>query len=178
MRIPPAILLAPLLPLAFVGCDPADPGPPEKPRSAFYECKGEPGYAGNWEDMLRGMRDAGFLDGQDRMPCSHTPADTSSIGLGRSFPDRAGTSAEPESLRVRTLVLDARCRPLSEFSDTLPLPSGSDSPSAVLRWDGRLSDGSRVPTGEYFLNSEWVRSDGRKDTTWAKIGLIRTSCPD
>ena len=72
------------------------------------------------------------------------------------------------------MVLDADCRFLDQDDDTSSVPA--DIPHPNVFWDGRYADGRLAETGECSVKTEIRWPDGRKDTTYQKIGFIRTGC--
>jgi hypothetical protein len=173
-------LMAFALPALFLAaCDPSATGSPAVPASLaspLYECKGTPGYAGTWEDILRGLRNAGDLDSLDRTPCPKTSGTLPGVSL-MVLGDTAA-SVEPESTRVRIVVLDAQCRVKREYADTAVFPPGRGSTLGYIRWDGRFADGSKAPTGEYYINTVFEWKTGEPDTAWSKVGMLQFDCAD
>lgn len=144
------------VPFLFLGCDRGDPAAPPQPVGALYECRGEPGYSGSWDEILKG------LDSSGTVYCAPPPTICSvSVDTG-------------DWVRVHAVLLDGRCRFLEAFEDTLALEEASHATISV--WNGKMADGSILHTGEYFLNAVREWPDGRKDTSWSKFGMIRTEC--
>ena len=157
----PGVLSAALLPILLTACGSDSPAAPPQPVSALYQCRGEPGYSGTWEDVLKSANHDSVLY------CAPPPADQE----GQAHLRNEVSTDTLDTLRMHTLVLDGQCRFLEEFDDSMALRKGAPLPS--WRWSGRLADGSTAPSGEYFLNTVWKRPDGGEDTTWAKIGMLR-----
>jgi hypothetical protein len=164
-----------LLPFFLGACDPSASETPPVPVSALYECKGEAGYAGTWEDVIGPLRRDGNLDSLDRVPCQKptgAPPGISWMVVGDS------ASVEPESTRVRVVVLDAQCRVKKEYADTVSFPAGKGPKLGYIQWDGRFADGSKAPSGEYFVNTVFAWKSGGQDTAWSKVGMLQSACED
>lgn len=158
-RILPA--LASLSSLCLLACEGIDPGSggSRPAASALLECRGKPGYSeDSWKEAVRQFQ-------ADPRECG-----ADSGGVTGVVEAREGA----ETVVIRTVVLDSGCGLLSESRDTVAAP-----PKAGLRtlFSGRLPDGSLAPTGEYFINTETAWPDGRRDTTWQKVGLLQWRCP-
>lgn len=171
----PALLIT-CAPFLFQACDPASSGGHvPAPASALYECKGEPGYAGTWEEVIGPLRAAGELDSLDRTPCvgpTATADDLFVMTVGNRSPEAQ------EKARLRVVVLDAQCRVKNEYADSVSFTAGQDPNTGFIRWDTRFADGTRAPSGEYFINAVIEWENGSRDTSWSKIGMLRSACGD
>jgi hypothetical protein len=165
----PAVLMA-AAPFLFQACEPAEPAAPPKPASALYECRGIAPYAAPWKEILKGLDSSGVVY------CAPPPAGPPSV-QALALAKEADTAGPSDSVRAHVVVLDGQCRFLEAYEDTLALKSDYRSPYLYsMEWPRTLADGSPAPTGEYFLNAVQQWPDGRIDTTWAKIGIVRTQC--
>ncbi len=144
------------VPFLFLGCDQGDPAAPPQPVGALYECRGEPGYSGSWDEILKGLDSSGVVY------CAPPPTGS---------PVSADTG---DSVRVHAVLLDGGCRYLETFEDTLTSEEAYHATFSIR--NGRMADGSILTTGEYFLNTVREWPDGRKDTSWYKFGMVRTEC--
>lgn len=84
--------------------------------------------------------------------------------------------ATVDSLHLHSVVLDDRCRVISQ--DTLALPDSGQTIKVL--WLGmKDAEGKHLQTGVYYVNEETVRADGARDTTYHKYGYYRDPCfPD
>lgn len=159
-------LLAGSLPLLFAACERSAPEGPTQPVSALYECRGVPGYSPiDWNALKQDIK--------EHPHCSGGGSDIQPPESGAPEPQPAVIPAT-QSIEaiVRNIVLDTNCRFLAEMDDTVRAPEG-------LRWtlwDFRMPDGRLAETGEYYLNTEVRWPDGRKDTTYQKLGFLNFGC--
>ncbi len=154
-----------VLALAALGCR-EDPSGPAPAPDALLRCLGKASYPpGTMEGIFA------TLKADPHAFCGDTPNPLEQLVSGNTsnhFPLGGG--------RVRTLVLDAVCRPVADFETRYP----STRPGLHYRvvWDGRDQGGRPAPTGEYYLNHAMEFADGRKDTAYTKVGYIDpTRCP-
>jgi hypothetical protein len=169
----PAFLSAALA-ILFQACEPSSSEPP-RPASALYECRGEPGYAGTWEEVIGPLRASGALDSQDRLPCGDTAAPVPDVTLMIRGNAEAGAA---EKARLRVVVLDAQCGLKNEYTDTVTFGAGRGPAAGFFHWNTRFADGTRAPSGEYFINTVAEWENGSRDTSWSKIGMLATACGD
>ncbi|MBW8888388.1 MAG: hypothetical protein JF616_11590 [Fibrobacteres bacterium] len=159
-----ALLLSGCLPALFIACDRAAPVAPTQPVSALYECRGEPGYSHiDWDSLRRELK-------AHPVDCAAPGGDSGLI----LQPAPATQQADSIRIFVHTVVMDANCHYLTQEEDTTTVAAGT--PLRPTLWNARYLDGSQMETGEYYVNTEVRWPEGRKDTTYQKIGFIRTGC--
>lgn len=146
----------------LAGCQAGEPEAAAKPPGPLYRCIGEAAYdTSAWErieaETMAEVR-AGKCTARDRRQ-----------------PIMAQVAEAPgDSVRVRSVVLDKGCSLVGEYAATVTALSGRGTP--VPMWDGRDSQGRDLPSGEYFINLELTWSDGRRDTSYHRVGYINTLC--
>jgi hypothetical protein len=144
------------------GCLSGNDGGNERREGPLYSCIGEPGYAPGTMESLKE-----FFD-------KHPPVcvDGKDMQMGSAL---AKSAAYPDSILLRTYVMDSQCNFIKQSSDMVPVRD-SARPSYPVLFDGKNANGASLPTGEYYVNTVLGDNGNAPDTTYSKIGWVKDRC--
>ena len=150
----------------FTGCLSGTGSTTEHQATGLYRCIGESNYPpGELEEIMRDLK-------AQKPDC---PDHGSAVnGPEQIVPMQGGTSMEADSIRVHAVVLDERCRLVTDQVKMVPERNGQVN--SMYAWDMNLDDGSPAATGIYYLNVASERADGSLDTGYVKLGVYQDPC--
>lgn len=162
LRIALSLFLSAGLAFSLTACRTADPEPEGAPSGAMARCIGEPGYE-------VGPVKA-FIDSINSLPgrCADT---------GTAARKSANDTTPGDSIEYHMYVMDSRCGFISASRGGFRSHADHIRWGIHLSWDRKDAKGRPLPSGEYFINTEFARMGGRKDTSYSRMAFIRICDP-
>lgn len=150
----------------FTGCLSGTGSTTEHQATGLYRCIGESDYPpGELEEIMRGLK-------AQKPDC---PDHGSAVkGPERIVAVQGGASIEADSIRVHAVVLDERCRLVSD--QVKMVPERDRQVHSMEVWDMSRPDGTPAETGIYYINVASERADGSLDTGYVKVGMYQDPC--
>lgn len=164
--------------IAFTGCQGTGTSTEIQPKG-LYRCIGESGYApGELEKIIDDLKRQEPVCVEERpiaMEKGMEKATGKAMGKRAEDPAQSNPVSSTDSIRIHTVVLDARCNPVRESVETLA------DPHLPLRYmmtaDLPDASGRSLETGVYYVNVSVESAGGASDTSYAKMGIYHNPCP-